>query len=580
LPAIGFDSSRQACDDRPVAGDPPHDPGRKDARFRAELRVNVTCREWSQVEQMVTLNASRGGLFLRTTQTPALGMPLRLDVQLPDGTRLSLSATVVHVVTAEAAATSGRPAGVGVKFDTIHAADLHLLEAMAQAAPIEPAEPAAPAVAAVALPIPAPAAPAADRPAGTPVPVNTDRPPVVIGRLKSARTDESEQPDATRRSEVVFGIDYGTTYSSIAMVQEGRAFVIPDEVGRLLMPSIVAYPEGGGVLVGWDARGRVATDPGHTVHSAKRVLGRRTTEMEVANHLAQQAYPSSAGPGQQVVLEIGRTPVSIPQIVAEVLRRLKRTAERAVGVAVEDVVLTVPVTWGAAPRDALRKAAGLAGMRVVGLIDEPAAAGLIYGFAQEKNEIVAVYDFSGGTFDFTVIDISRESLRMLASAGDAWLGGDDFDLVLAKDVANQFWKQHKIELQKRLVEWQQLIWACETAKRTLTRVDRALIEVPAIARSASGPLHLRTEMQREQFERLGDELVSRSLDIVVETLRGLDLEPRDIGQVIVTGGCTKIPMVRAAVARLFEREPEAHVNPDEAVALGAAVQGALLARTP
>lgn len=555
-----------------MTSEPPDDRNRRDSRFPAELRVEVTCRAWSQVEQMITLNASRGGLFLRTTQAPPVGTPFQLAVDLPDGTRLTLNASVVHVVTAEQAAASGRTAGVGVKLDDAHASDLLLLEAMAKAladrtAPAEPAPPP-----------PVASGPSPDLPAGSPVPVKTDRPPAVIGRMKSARANDGEQADAARTADVVFGIDYGTTYSSIAVVQEGRAFVIPDEAGRLLVPSIVSYPGGGGVLVGWDARALVASDPGHTVHSAKRLLGRRMSEMEVANHLAQQPYASSAGPDDQVLLTIGPTHVSVPQIAAEILRLLKRTAERSVGLAVEDVVLTVPVTWGSAQRNALRKAVALAGLRAVGLVEEPAAAGLAYGFAEEKNEIVAAYDFSGGTFDFTVMDISRESVRILASAGDPWLGGDDFDLVLAKDVANQFWKEHKIQLQHRLVEWQQLIWACESAKRALTGADRVVLAVPAIARTASGPIDLRTEITRARFESLCGELVARSLAIVEQALRETELEAWNVGQVVLTGGCTRIPMVRTAVSRFFEREIGAHVNPDEAVALGAAVQGARLAR--
>lgn len=542
----------------------PRPPRRADPRYAAALRVDVTCREWSQVERLVTLNASRGGLFLRGKNAAPVGAALTLEVHLPDGNRLSLHGTVVHVTMSEEAAATGRPAGFGVKLDAAHASDLLLLEAMARAAAPRPEDD--PGVAPVARP-------------GAPIPARTDRPPVVIGRMAAPGIAAgAERPLPSPTSETVFGIDYGTTYSSIAVVRAGKAFLVSDEAGRALVPSIVSYPQGGGVLVGWDARDRVATDPGHTVHSAKRLLGRPITEMEVQNQLAQQPYAASRGPNDQVILSIGRTPLSIPQIAAEVLRLLKRTAERSVGVAVEEVVLTVPVTWGLAQRQALRKAAELAGLRPVALVEEPAAAGLAYGFGAERNEIVAVYDFSGGTFDFTLIDVSRESFRLLVSAGDPWLGGDDFDLVLAKDVANQFWKEHRIELQKRLVEWQRLIWACEAAKRDLTGAERAWIEVPGIARAATGPIDLRAEITRADFERLCADLVTRSLDIVAQALRDVDLEPSDVGQVVLTGGCTRIPMVRAAVSRFFDREVGTHVNPDEAVALGAAVQGALVAR--
>lgn len=528
----------------------------RDPRFPARLEVTVTCREWVQVERLVTLNASRGGLFLRANRAPDVESELWLEVKLPEGTTLSLRAIVIHTVTPETAVATGGVPGFGVKFHAAHERDLILLESMARAETGRP---------------PATGDPAPRR-------VDLQRGPVTIARMHSLKADEKERADAApSSSKVIVGIDYGTTYSSIATVKDGHASLLRDAAGRTLVPSIVSYPASGGVLVGWDARDLVATDPGHTIHSAKRLLGRHPKNPEVASQLAQQAYRADVGPGDQVVIEMTRMSLSIPQIVAEVLRLLKRTAERALDAAVDDAVLTVPVTFGVAQRNALRKAAELAGLRTVGLIEEPAAAGLAYGFGHERNEIVAVYDFSGGTFDFTLIDISRDVFRILVSAGDAWLGGDDFDLLLAKDLANRFWKEHSLEIQKRLVEWQRLIFACEAAKRTLSRADAAAVRVPQIARNASRSLDLDMEVTRARFDGLCGELVRRSLDVVDQALRDVDLEPSDVGQVVITGGCTRIPMVRAAVSEYFGRGIETHVDPDEAVALGAAVQASLLA---
>ncbi len=540
---------------------------RGDPRYPAEIQVEVSCKAWPQVDRLVTSNASRGGLFLRTDRAPPVGSALRLQVRLPDGKVLPLRATVIHVVTPEEAAATGRHAGCGARLDPAHSADLILLEAMSAAATAKSADEGRPPGAVKRPPTPQP---------GDPIAVRTDRPSVVIARMKPGKAEPASRLAACS-SEHVFGIDYGTTFSRIALVRDGQGVVIPDEKGRVLVPSIVSYPASGGVLVGWDARERVATDPAHTVHSAKRLLGRPIDEVEVENQLAQQAYRATRGPGDQVVLEIGHAPLSIPQVAAEMMRLLKRSAERATGLAVEEVVLTVPVAWEEPQRQALRKAAELAGMRAVGLFDEPAAAGLAYGFGQERNEIAAFYDFSGGTFDFTLVDISRDAFRILASAGDSWLGGDDFDFAIARDVANQFWKEHKIELQKRLVEWQRVLWACEAAKRMLTETDRAVIDVPGVGRDARGPIGLHTEITRERFERLCGGLIERSLAVAARAMEDAGLEIRDVGQVVLTGGSTRIPKIRAAVSAFFQREVDAYVSPDEAVALGAAVQGALLA---
>jgi molecular chaperone DnaK (HSP70) len=541
--------------------------------------VAAACTTWTQVEQLVTLNASRGGVFLRAQKSPPVGTPMRLAVSLPNGMNLSLDCAVVHVITPEEAAESGLTAGFGVKFLQAHEGDLVLLEAMARA---EAAAAAAPDTAAAgpesaeSQPVAEPRLASAEG-RQTYLKVTSVARAVAIARI-SSKTDAEELTDVPATSNVVFGIDYGTTYSSIAVVHDGKAFVIPDASGRALIPSIVSYPETGGILVGWEARERVATDPGRTIYSAKRLLGRLATEDQVANQLAQQACRTVAGPGGQVVYDLGRSPISVPQVAAEVLRLLRRTAERVLGLEVAEIVMSAPVTFGAAQRNALRKAAELAGLRVVGIIDEPAAAGLVYGFGRGKNELAAIYDFSGGTFDFTVLELAGSTFRIRAQAGDSWLGGDDFDHALAKDLANQFWRLHKIELQQRVVEWQRVIWACEEAKRHLTDSPAAVVDLDHLARNAHGPIGLRAEVTRAHFEGHCKELVGRSMAIVEQALAEAKVAVSDIGQVVVTGGCTRIPMVRAEVSRFFGRELGTLVHPDQAVALGAAIQAALLAR--
>jgi actin-like ATPase involved in cell morphogenesis/Tfp pilus assembly protein PilZ len=549
-------------------GSPPPPSPREQQRFGAQFSVGVMCRQWSHAAKLVTLNASRGGVFIRADQAPPVGGAVRMDVELPNGLKLALSGTVAHVITPEKAGQLNVPAGFGIKFDADQERDLLLLEAMARSeSNTQPAQPTRP-----------PAQPDTTPVGRQVIQVASPKAPIALARVSSRGAPERELPDAPCTAEVIVGIDYGTTYSSIAAVRGGEAYVVRHPAGHVQVPSLVSYPEAGGVLVGWDARERLVMDPSHTVYSAKRLLGRQASDPAVVNHLAQAAYPSSAGPNGQVLVELQTGAISIPQVVAEVLRLLKRTAERAFGVAVEEAVLTVPVHFEVVHRNALRKAAQLAGLRVVGLIEEPAAALLAYGLGQGRNETVAVYDYSGGTFDFTVIDTSGELSKVLVAVGDPWLGGDDFDLALATDAANDFWRQTKIELQKRRVEWQRLVLACEAAKRALTDRDHEVIEVPGIARQASGPIDLRMQMTRARFEVLCADLLDRSLDIMSQSLTTLGLQPEQIGQVVLTGGVTRIPTVRRAVARFFKRELSSAVNPDEAIALGAALQAAFLTK--
>ena len=561
-------------------------------RFPAEFRIGVACKEWTQVEKLITSNASRSGVFIRGQKAPAVGSHLTLSVELPDGSKLDLTGTVVHVVSPKQAHERGGVAGFGVRLAAAHEADLVLLESMAQAeaggkpksAPVEPRERTASQE--FATPAPSASMPTPEELASAPthggpssIQVMSSGKAIAIARFALPTQKEQELENAPCTSENVVGIDFGTSYSSIAAVRAGEIFVVPDGAGRRIVPSVVSYPESGGVLVGWDARDRLVSDPAHTIHSAKRFLGRKRSEPQVANQIAQLAYPTTAGPNDQVVFELAAgQQLAVPQVAAELMRLLRRNAERALGYAVEDAVLTVPVAFEVPQRNALRRAAALAGFRVVGLVEEPAGAALAYGFGQGRNELVAVYDFGGGTFDFTVIDISNEVFRIMVSVGDAWLGGDDFDLALATDAASVFYLHHKIQLQQRQVEWQRTLIAAEACKRKLSDEEKAVLHAPQISRTSRGPVDLDVPMKRAQLEQLCKPLVDRSIAIAEQALVGLGLGPSDIGGVVLTGGVTRIPMVRAAVQKFFDRDVPYVVNPDEAVAMGAAVQAHLLSK--
>jgi molecular chaperone DnaK len=368
------------------------------------------------------------------------------------------------------------------------------------------------------------------------------------------------------------GIDFGTTFTRIAVHTDDGVRLIEDDEGRSMMPSIISYPDQGGCVVGWEAREYLVNQPQRTIASAKRLLGRSADHHEIQGLLASSAFRTETGPGGQVIFQIGGQPLAVPQVCAAIIRQATQIAEKRLGSRVRKAVFSMPVTFAAEQQAALRRSAMLAGVEVVGLIEEPVAGALAYGFGQGANELVAVYDFGGGTFDFTLLDVSQDVFRVLASRGDAWLGGDDFDLALAQWAADQFWRQTKVELRQRVVEWQRLLLAAEAAKIRLTEAEATVIEAPEICRR----LDLSVPVDTSVVAELCQGLVDRSLEVCQEAFQATGLEPRDVGQVVLTGGTTHMPLVRRAVSALFERELQPVVRPDLAVAEGAGIHAARL----
>jgi molecular chaperone DnaK len=470
-------------------------------------------------------------LFIATEQPPALRASVEITLQLPNRTRLVLYGQVTRVITAERAAAEGQRAGIGVTIGGEHAIDLLILDEMARAETTAPA-----------------AEPAEPKPAAAPRP---------SGRGQVAR---------------LCGIDFGTTNSSISVAIGDRVYLIPDAEGQSLQPSVVSYPRPGVTLVGRAARERLATDPARTIASAKRLLGRSYSDPAIAGHLHAAAYRTTAGPNDTILAEIDGEPYAIGQVCAAVLAHLREQAERQL-IDAKQAVVSVPVTFGDGQRNALLRAGQLAGIDIVGFIEEPLASALAYGFGQGNNEIVAAYDFGGGTFDFTVLDLTGERFRVLVSAGDPWLGGDDFDLALAQYTADAFWRKTKVELQKRAVEWQRLLFACEQAKRALSREANAVVTVERILETPK-PIDLSFKVERRTFEQLCRDLFERSLAICRDALASIGLDPRDITHVVLSSGISNIPFVRAGLGRLFERDITAIVNPEQAICLGAGLDAA------
>ena len=327
--------------------------------------------------------------------------------------------------------------------------------------------------------------------------------------------------------------------------------------------------------MGWTARARLAADPQRTVSSVKRMLGHRWDDPGIQGYLAQTSFRTEKGPGDQIVIVIGDQPVAISQACGLIIRSACELAQRRLGAPITRAALSMPVTFGPAEQAALKRAAQLAGVEVLGLIDEPMAAALAYDYGKSANEIIAVYDFGGGTFDFTVLDVSHRSFRVVATRGDPWLGGDDFDLALAQYAADRFWRATKVELRSRAVEWQRLLIAAEEAKRQLTAADSAIISVPQ-AILAPKPTDLCIAVDRALLAELCGPLVARSIEVCQEALDAAGLGPENVTRVVLAGGITHIPLVQEVVGRFFEREIESVVSPDAAVAEGTAIHAARL----
>lgn len=375
----------------------------------------------------------------------------------------------------------------------------------------------------------------------------------------------------------VVGIDFGTSYSSVSVGVGDKVYMVPDAYGRTLHPSVVHYETSGLSKSGWDARELLVAKPRQTVASPKRLLGRAFSDPTIAGMLHGAAYKVMGGPNDSILVDVEGRQYVIPQICAQVVGYVRDVAEKRLGRRIEKAVMSVPVTYGDHERSELGRVAKLAGIEVVGFVEEPVAAAMAYGFGQGKSEVVAVYDFGGGTFDFTVLDISNYSFRVLTRGGDSWLGGDDFDLAVAGAVANAIWRKTNVEVRNRQVEWQRLLFACEHTKRLLSILETAPILVERLLEHPQ-PMNLNQPLPRSVLEKLCRELVERSLAICTAAMSQIGLEPSDMDQVVVSGGVSRMPFVRRRLSEYFKRDIEALVNPDEAIGLGAGFRAAQLSR--
>ena len=374
--------------------------------------------------------------------------------------------------------------------------------------------------------------------------------------------------------EKIIGIDLGTTNSVVAVMEGGDVQVIANQEGSRLTPSVVAFTTKGETLVGEPAKRQAVTNPAGTVYSIKRFMGRRHDEVRGEEKMVP--YEVVGGASDFVKVRVQGKDYTPPEISALVLRKLKEAAESYLGHKVRKAVITVPAYFNDSQRQATKDAGQIAGLEVARIINEPTAAALAYGLDKKKNEKIAVFDLGGGTFDISILDVGDGVFEVLSTNGDTHLGGDDWDDTLIHHIAGEFKKEQGVDLLKDPMALQRLKEAAEKAKKDLSFQAQADINLPFITADQNGPKHLTMAISRSQFEKLTDGLFDRCRGPVLKALDDAKLKPAEIDEVVMVGGSTRMPRVQQIVKDIFGKEPHKGVNPDEVVAIGAAIQGAVL----
>jgi molecular chaperone DnaK len=375
----------------------------------------------------------------------------------------------------------------------------------------------------------------------------------------------------------IIGIDLGTTNSVVAVMMGAEAVVIPSAEGERLVPSVVAVNKNGERLVGRVARNQAIVNGQNTIFSVKRFMGRKYEDDMVQRTQARVPYKVSAAENNDVRVVMAERHYSPPEVSAMILSKMKADAEAYLGEPVTKAVITVPAYFNDAQRNATKDAGKIAGLEVMRIINEPTASSLAYGLDKKENEIIAVYDLGGGTFDVSVLEVGDGVIEVKATSGDTFLGGDDFDQRIMDYLAQEFQREHGIDLRKDTQPLQRLKEAAEKAKIELSSVLHSEVNLPYITANASGPKHLVITLTRAKFDQLTSDLVERTLEPVRRAMLDARLNPAQIDEVVLVGGMTRVPAIQEAVRRMFGKEPHKGVNPDEVVAVGAAIQGGVLA---
>ena len=373
----------------------------------------------------------------------------------------------------------------------------------------------------------------------------------------------------------IIGIDLGTTNSVVAIMEGGKPVVIPSAEGARTTPSIVAFNDKNELLVGQVAKRQAITNPENTIFSIKRFMGRRMEE--VTEEMKMVPYRVAAGPGNAVRVRVRGKEHGPEQISAYILQKMKQSAEDYLGEKVSRAVITVPAYFNDAQRQATKDAGRIAGFEVERIVNEPTAAALAYGLDKKKDETIAVFDFGGGTFDISILEVGEGVVEVKSTNGDTHLGGDNIDQKIIDWIVAEFKKENGIDLSKDRMALQRLKESAEKAKCELSTVTETEINLPFITADATGPKHLTMKLSRAQFERLANDLFERTLPPLKQAIADAGLKPRDIAEVVLVGGSTRIPKIQSIVKEFFGKEPHKGVNPDEVVAIGAAIQAGVLA---
>ncbi|AKG54261.1 Chaperone protein DnaK [Dehalogenimonas sp. WBC-2] len=379
----------------------------------------------------------------------------------------------------------------------------------------------------------------------------------------------------------VIGIDLGTTNSEVAVIQAGEPVVIPSAEGGTLVPSVVAVNKNGERLVGRQAKNQSVLNPDNTIYSIKRFMGRKWgepagRELPVEEDAKRKSYKVIKGPNNEVKVALGGKEYTPPEVSAMILQKLKADAEAFLGETVTEAVITVPAYFNDAQRQATKDAGQIAGLKVLRIVNEPTAAALAYGLDKKKEETVAVYDLGGGTFDVSILELGEGTFQVKSTNGDTHLGGDDFDQKIIDWLVAEYKKDQGIDLSKDKTAMQRLKEAAEKSKVELSTVQQTEVNLPFITADASGPKHLNITMTRSKLEQLVADLVEKTMGPCRQALQDAGKTTAQIDEVILVGGQTRMPLVRAKVKEFFGKEPNMSVNPDEVVAIGAAIQAGVI----
>ncbi len=374
----------------------------------------------------------------------------------------------------------------------------------------------------------------------------------------------------------IIGIDLGTTNSAVAVMEGGEPIIIPSAEGDRLIPSVVAMNKNHERLVGRTARNQAVVNPENTVTSIKRFMGGKFASPEIERARKMVSYEMKEAPNGDVRVVMDEKEYSPPEISAMILAKIKADAEDYLGEPVTQAVITVPAYFNDSQRNATKDAGKIAGLEVLRIINEPTASSLAYGLDRKQNEVIAVYDLGGGTFDISILDVGEGVFQVRSTSGDTFLGGDDFDQRIIDFLADEFKKNEGIDLREQRQALQRLREAAEKAKIELSTMQQTEINLPYITADASGPKHLVKKFTRAKLEQLTGDLIEKSMKPVKQALDDAGLSPSDIDEVVLVGGMTRMPAVQEAVAKLFGKPPHRGVNPDEVVAIGAAIQAGIL----